>query len=130
MENLAGVSAETASVKPVSNAHSIWEIVNHLLAWLNEVTSELEGKKYVTLKGDADWPPVTDSSTAAWDATVKNLAVSHARLCEKIDALSDDQLRAKVEGKDWDLRTVFRGIASHSLYHAGQIGLLKKAAAA
>jgi len=128
MENLNGVSAEVAVAKPLQSAHSIWEIVNHLLAWLNEVGAGLDGKKYVTLQGDADWPPVADRSAAAWDATVKELTASHALLCKKIDALSDVQLRAKVEGKDWDLRTVLRGIASHSLYHAGQIGLLKRAA--
>jgi uncharacterized damage-inducible protein DinB len=128
MENLAGVSAEIAAAKLVPGAHSIWEIVNHLLAWQNEVAAGLSGKQYVTLQADADWPPVKDRSAASWDTTVKELGASHARLCEKVDALSDDQLRAKVEGKDWDLRTALRGIASHSLYHAGQIGLLKRAA--
>jgi len=128
MENLKGVSAEIAAANHVPHAHSIWEIVNHLLAWQNEVAAGLDGKSYVTLSGDADWPPVIDKTQAAWDATVKELAASHERLCDKISGLSDDQLRAKVEGKDWDLRVVLRGIASHSLYHAGQIGLLKRAA--
>src|SRR5580700_939308 len=30
MENLKGVSAEVAAAKPVTGAHSIWEIINHL----------------------------------------------------------------------------------------------------
>jgi hypothetical protein len=128
MENLKGVSAEVAAANHVPRTHSIWELVNHLLAWQNEVAAGLDGKSYVTLSGDADWRPVTDKSQAVWDATVKELAASHERLCDKIAGLSDDRLRAKVEGKDWDLRVVLRGIASHSLYHAGQIGLLKRAA--
>lgn len=127
-ENLEGISAEMAGSKPFAATHSIWEIVNHLLAWQNEVAAGLDGKSYVTLSGDGDWPPVSDKRPAAWDATVRELAASHGRLCEKIAGLSDDRLRAKMEGKDWDQRTVLRGIASHSLYHAGQIGLLKKAA--
>lgn len=137
MENLKGVSAEVAATKPIlspilstsTNAvHSIWEIVNHLLAWQNLTLEVLDGKPYASLQGDADWPRVSAHSEAAWDATVKELAASHARLCSQIDTLSDDQLRANIPGADYPWRVLLRGIANHSLYHAGQIGLLKKAA--
>lgn len=137
MENLEGVSAEVAAAKPICSpilstsgeaAHSIWEIVNHLLAWQNETLEVIDGKPSVTLTGDADWPPVLKPTPSAWNATLENLAASYARLCEKIDMLSNDELRAKLHGKDWALQVMLRGIAEHTLYHAGQIGLLKRAA--
>jgi len=128
MENLKGVSAEMSAANHVLGAHSIGEIVNHLLAWQNEAIQALDGKPYVTLKGDADWPRVSDRSSSAWDATVKELAASHARLCSLIDALSDERLRENIPGVDYPWRVLLRGIAEHNLYHAGQIGLLKKAA--
>lgn len=127
MENLNGVSAEVAA-KPIARAHSIWEIVNHLLAWQNETLEVLDGKPYASLQGDADWPPVLEKSPQAWDATVKELAASHARLSKRLDTLSDHELRANVPGQDYSWRVLLRGIANHTLYHAGQIGLLKKAA--
>lgn len=133
MENLKGVSAEVAAARPVYSpksevTHSIWEIVNHLLAWQNETLAVIDGKPSVTLTGDADWPPVLEPTPSAWDATLKNLSASYAQLCEKIDMLSNDELRAKLHGKDWALQVMLRGIAEHTLYHAGQIGLLKKLA--
>jgi len=130
MENLNGVSAEVASAKLKTSAdvHSIWEIVNHLLAWQNETLEVLGGKPYVSLQGDADWPPVTDKSSQAWDATVKSLAASHARLTARLDTVADEDLRRNVPGQEYAWRVLLRGIANHSLYHAGQIGLLKKAA--
>jgi hypothetical protein len=133
MENLTGVSFEAAAAKPIlsksaDGVHSIWEIVNHLLAWQNEVLEVLGGNPYVSLQGDADWPPVRDRSSPRWDATVKELAASHARLCSRIDTISDDQLRGNVPGQEYSWRVLLRGIANHTLYHAGQIGLLKKVA--
>lgn len=128
MENLKGVSAEVVAAKPVPGAHSIWEIVNHLLAWQNETVAVLGGKLYVSLQGDADWPPVRDQSQTAWDTTITQLTTSHAQLCDRVDALPDIQLRANVVGQDYSWSVLLRGIANHTLYHAGQIGLLKKAA--
>jgi uncharacterized damage-inducible protein DinB len=128
MENLAGVSAEIAAAKPVPGAHSIWEIVNHLLAWQNEGLAVIDGKPYVSLAGDGDWPPVTDPSSRAWEATVKELAASHEQLCSRVGTLSDERLREHKPDSKYVLLVFLRGIADHNLYHAGQIGLLKRAA--
>jgi hypothetical protein len=133
MENLNGVSAEVAAAKPAlfstnDGAHSIWEIANHLLAWQNFAAAVLDGEPYVTLKGDADWPPVVDKSAAAWEATVKELAASHGRLCSRIDGLTDGRLRETIPGADYPWRVLLRGVGEHNLYHAGQIGLLKRSA--
>jgi uncharacterized damage-inducible protein DinB len=127
MENLKGVSAEVAAAKPVTGAHSIWEIINHLLAWQNETVAVLGGKLYVSLQGEADWPPVREPSQAAWDTTLNELTFSHTRLCDRLNALSDVQLRENVPGQDYSWGVLLRGISNHTLYHAGQIGLLKSA---
>jgi uncharacterized damage-inducible protein DinB len=131
MENLKGVSAEVAAAKPIlsktnASVHSIWEIVNHLLAWQNETLEVLGGKPYASLQGNADWPPVSARNEAAWDAKVKELALSHERLTKRFDTLSDDELRAHVPGQEYSWRVLLRGIGNHTLYHAGQIGLLKR----
>ena len=33
LELLAGMSARTAAVRPIKNAHTIWEILPHIAAW-------------------------------------------------------------------------------------------------
>lgn len=128
MENLSGVSAEIAAAKPVNNAHSIWEIVNHAAAWHRAVIEVMDGSSYVTLTGDADWPPMPDDrGEEAWAAAVENLATSHKGLCERLIAVEDEKLRERVPGVDYSWKALLHGIKDHNLYHAGQIGLLKRA---
>ncbi len=125
MENLAGLTAEVAAAKPVVGAHSIWEIVNHLTAWHRAVVGYADGGSYVTLTGEADWP----APSGEWADAVAELESSHAAVIDRVKQASDERLKENVPGADYSWRVLFRGIASHSLYHAGQIGLLKKAAA-
>ena len=44
MESLQGVDAQTAAAKPLANAHSIWEIVNHVSAWEDAIRHRLAGE--------------------------------------------------------------------------------------
>jgi len=41
----------------------------------------IDGKPYVTLKGDADWPPMS----GVWSEAVARLEAAHAKLIEKLD---------------------------------------------
>jgi uncharacterized damage-inducible protein DinB len=123
MENLAGVTAEVAASKPVANAHSIWEIVSHLAAWQKAVISVMDGSSYVMLTGDADWPPVEGK----WEDAVAELESSHAAIIERLESATDERLKENLPGVDYSWRVFLWGIAAHSLYHAGQIGLLKRA---
>ncbi len=125
MENVRGVSEDAARAKPLAGAHSIWEIVNHVAAWYGEAIAVVDGKQYESLKDDADWPPIN----GAWTDAVARLEASHATLIGKIAGLSDDALKGHRPGDKYPLRILLRGIAEHDLYHAGQIGLLKRACA-
>ena len=72
-ETLAGVSAEMAAARPLSAAHSIWEVVLHIAAWQSAVGRRLEGDR-AQLPGEEDWPPVTETSEATWGEAKNALA--------------------------------------------------------
>ena len=124
MENLRDVSDTAAAAKPMQGAHSIWEIVNHLAAWQKFAVAVIDGAKYETLKGEADWPP----AHGEWSAAMWALETSFNDLVSRLEGFSDEKLKEKVPGADYAWRVLLRGIAEHALYHAGQIGLLKRAA--
>ena len=42
LESLEAVSAEQAAQRPISNAHTIWEIATHALAWQDYAARALE----------------------------------------------------------------------------------------
>jgi len=126
-ELLADVSAKSAATRPIANAHSIWEIVNHVLAWHVGVRRRVEGE-VVELTGVREWPPVSDTSASSWQVTLDTLEKSYRDLMSTVARLDDSHLYATVRGGTSTVYFQLHGLIQHDLYHAGQIALLKKAA--
>ena len=117
---LRDVSASAACARPLPGAHTIWEILLHLVAWHEWAVGKLDGGDP---RVEADgWVVVPDTSEAAWNAARVRLDSSHGRLVARIRALPDER-SARVEA-------ALRFILHHDVYHAGQIGLLRRAGAA
>jgi hypothetical protein len=51
MELLRDVEAEEAAARPVTAAHSIWELVGHSTAWSRFVERRLLGEEYKVSEG-------------------------------------------------------------------------------
>ena len=125
-EALAGVTAGQAAARPIARAHSIWEIVLHLLSASRVVCRRLEGEP-ADATGAEDWPPVVETNEAAWSKLKEALAESQRELLAGVSSLSDAALdRPIVEGFATVYRTL-HGHAQHVAYHAGQIMALRKA---
>lgn len=126
-ETLSGVDAATAAARPLPGAHSIWEIVHHLTVWNEVPRRRLDGERLENLLAERDWPPVADTSPAAWRAALAALDEAHAALHARVLDLAEDQLDAPVAGSDPTVRGMLLGILQHNTYHAGQVALLCKA---
>jgi len=128
LELLANVDAAQAAMRPVKNAHTIWELVLHIAAWDDAVLRRTSGKP-VTLTDEENFPPVKDTSEGAWRKAVAQMKDKHDALIKGVTAFSDTDLTKQVPGKSGDhynFYYMFSGIVQHELYHAGQIALLKK----
>lgn len=128
LELLAGVNAATAAARPIANAHSIWEILLHVRAWDDAVLRRIGGSA-VKLSDEENFPAVKDTSEAAWRRTLESLKQTHTALVKAVAAFPDSRLQDSVPGKTqdyYDFYYMFSGVVQHELYHAGQIGLLKK----
>jgi uncharacterized damage-inducible protein DinB len=126
-ELLDGVTAEQAAAKPIPNAHSIWELINHIIAWEQIATRRLEGEGEIEIPDEINFPPVTDASEAAWQATLQALEASHRSLREAVKKIDDARLEEIAPGASYSIYFLLHGVIQHDLYHAGQISLLKKA---
>ncbi len=125
---LTGVKARQAAAHPIAGAHSIWELVLHITAWDAMIIKRASGMA-ARMSAKQNFPPVEDSSEAAWQATLQQLALTQQRLVATVAAFPDSRLDERVPGKIAGYHTFyysFSGIAQHDLYHAGQIALLKK----
>jgi uncharacterized damage-inducible protein DinB len=125
LELLADVDAARAAALPISNAHSIWELTLHIAAWLDAVRRRLHGDP-AQLDATQDFPPVTAFSAAAWADARERLISQYEALRQVIEAMPTEDLERKVPGHDYTARFLLEGVIQHSLYHAGQIALLKK----
>jgi uncharacterized damage-inducible protein DinB len=126
MELLADVTASQANQRPIPDAHTIWELVNHMRSVALIVYRRITATPPTGGPEEADFPEVTDTSEAAWKRSVDDLGTTHRALRSAIEALPDSRLSEKLEGG----ATVYsnlHGQVQHDLYHAGQIAILKKA---
>ena len=126
-EVLAGVTAEQAASRPVAGAHSIWELVRHIAAWERFARERITDWKVHEVPVEQDWPPVTDTSEAAWTAALDELVRGHGALLEAISSLDEEMLDQIIEGAPYSAYFLLHGVIQHDLYHAGQIAVLKKA---
>lgn len=129
MEALDGVDSSAASARPLANAHSIWELVNHIQAWNRIIVEWLRDRPAdVALGSREDFPAVSDASESAWRRTLEELMATEKELERAVAALTDEHLRKTVPGRKYDFHTVCAGLPHHFTYHAGQISILKKSA--
>lgn len=128
LELLEDVSAERAAARPITDAHSIWEIVLHVAAWQEFAAEAVEGGSMpIDLADEANWPPVSDAGEAAWREAVARVGDAGRRLRLALRKLSDEDLERIVPGREYNFYFLLHGVVQHGLYHAGQVALLKKA---
>jgi uncharacterized damage-inducible protein DinB len=126
-ELLAGVEAGPAAAHPIAGAHSIWELVTHITYWLDAAARRLGGEAVDPLH-DEDWPATPQPTAAAWRAALAALQASHERLLAAVRRLDEISLDGPVPGHPYTRYVLVHGVLQHTLYHAGQTGLPKRAA--
>jgi len=126
---LHDVTADEARAHPIPGAHSIWDIVLHLDAWVQLFSGAVRGipmPSWAAMPEEQDWPPPEAASEGAWERCVSSLIQHHAEFAEAIAAFADERLESLVPGRAYDFNRLFQSASLHAAYHAGQIALLKK----
>ena len=126
MTLLDGVTADQALQKPIREGHSIWELTLHIGAWENVVRRRISGEVLPDLPPEENWETIYDTSPAGWAAALDRLRERHEALRSAMHAFSDEQLNETVPAKDYSYYVLLHGVVQHTLYHAGQISLLRK----
>ena len=126
IEILEGVTAQQAVGYPLAGGHSIWELALHLAAWMRAVLRRLEGDP-AQLTDDENFPAVTDSGKRAWEEARESIKQAHAELRSAILLLDNSRLDEPIIENMSSIYVTLHGVIQHSLYHAGQIAILKKA---
>lgn len=125
-ELLQDVTAEQASARPVAGAHSIRELVLHVAAWERVARRRLEGEAAQIYNTPEDWP-AEDPSEDGWRAALKRLREENAKLRAAVLRLDDAKLDEPIFEGMSSVYVTLHGVVQHTLYHAGQIAVVRKA---
>jgi uncharacterized damage-inducible protein DinB len=126
--SLRRLSAAEATWRPAKGRHNIWEIAVHCAYWKYTVRRRILGEKRGSF-------PLTGSNwfyrhgvegDAVWKADLALLHETHRSLRAAVASLTPRDLRKRSATGTWTLLQMIEGAASHDLYHAGQIQLLKR----
>ena len=125
-EVMAGVSGEAALERPLPKAHTIAEVVAHATTWFEVVDLRLKSET-PKVSDEQDWPQVTGLTEGDW-SELRERSLDRARtLVETVRGLSPEILEQARPGLSDTWFELISGELQHILYHAGQVGLLKKA---
>jgi uncharacterized damage-inducible protein DinB len=125
-EVIADMSAADAAAYPVNGAHSVWELVHHMTAWVRAVDSRVKGH-VCELEGETDWPPVREASEKAWAAARDDLHRAQSELVATLRTSGDSMLSTITPNRDYDLEHLLDGLVQHHAYHTGQMAIIKNA---
>jgi uncharacterized damage-inducible protein DinB len=119
-ELLARISREIATTRPVPGAHSISELLQHLLLWNERIRNTSDSTPLPPWKAEKDWaePPI------AWKELVTRWSQSRELLEEKMRNFPVEDLAKQVPGRKYPYETLFHGVVEHTIYHSGQIAMV------
>jgi hypothetical protein len=125
---IRGVSARAALWRPAPRRHCIWDLVLHTAYWKCMVRRRLLRDPDIAFpRGGANWPALPDRpDAAAWKRDRALLDEQHTLLHDAIAGLKPAYLGRRGWRSKWRVKAEIYGIASHDLYHAGQIQILKR----
>jgi len=126
--SLRGLTPRAALWRPARGRHCIWELVLHTAYWKYIVRRRLERDPDLDFpRAGSNWLPLPQRPDAAsLRRDVALLREQHRLLRETIARFPVRRLRQKGWRSRWSNMQHIYGIASHDLYHAGQIQLIKR----
>ena len=120
---IGDIDEEHARRQAASGAHTIWELVLHITAWLRISRERLSATQARDIGPEEDWPAMGESwqhALSCLDSEIRALQIS-------IRNFSEDRLQACAPAREpQTFYHLLHGVIQHSAYHVGQIALLKK----
>ncbi|MGB7212427.1 MAG: DinB family protein [Gemmatimonadales bacterium] len=125
---LRGLRAAGALRRPAPGRHNIWELVLHCAYWKFVVRRRITEDQTLTFpRTGSNFPELPAiANDAVWKRDRALLKREHDLLRETIAGCTPAMLRRRLGNKSFNGGETVIGIASHDLYHAGQIQLIRR----
>jgi uncharacterized damage-inducible protein DinB len=126
-EILAETDEAKVFVRPNAEAHSLADLLYHMLTWaeFTQKRIEKEAIENMTALEAMDWR-VIDPAQHSWKKGVAALKASHKKIIDLLQSKEDAFLEEKVDYRKYNFRFLLNGLIQHNIYHLGQVAYASK----
>jgi uncharacterized damage-inducible protein DinB len=127
MKLLGGVDPFMVYKKPAGEAHSMIDLLYHMLNWTAFTVSRLERNETSDEEFEnLDWR-IIDPEKHVWDKGLAAFKSSNDRILEILGNEPDDFFLDGIVGaRTYNFRYLLHGLIQHHIYHSGQIAYVNK----
>lgn len=113
--------------QPTPGAHSLIELLYHMLTWAEFTLKRIEKDDAYDLAAfeKIDWREI-DPSVHNWDEGLAALLATQQQIIALLHTKDDDFLEEIVDFRNYNFRFLLNGLIQHNIYHAGQVAYLAK----
>ena len=119
-ELLAKISAELATKAPAPGAHTISELLQHLLLWNERIRNTSESSPMPKWEAEKEWA----EAAIPWNELVGRWNRSRDLLEDRMRSFPEEDLGNQTPGRNYPYEFLLRGIVQHAIYHGGQIAMV------
>ncbi len=119
-ELIAKTSLEEATTPPTPGAHSILELLQHLLLWNERIRNTSDSTPLQKWEPEKEWA----EPAIPWNELEARWNKSRDLLEERIRNFPVADLGKQVPGRNYPYETLLPGIVQHTIYHCGQIAMV------
>tara|TARA_R110002012_G_scaffold11112_5_gene49899 strand:+ start:176 stop:634 length:459 start_codon:yes stop_codon:yes gene_type:complete len=124
-DTLSRITAAQAHQRPLKSGNTIWEIVNHLIAWRENVLKRVQGEVLETPANNYI-KKIEDASEEAWQQTLNALETTQKEWLYFLSTFPEADFEKEYPTNKHSYYKHIHGIIQHDAYHLGQIVLLAK----
>ncbi len=125
IDTLKNITAEKAQKRIAQGSNNIWEIVQHIISWRQNVLQRLEGKDMNTPAHNY-FEKIENKSTEDWKNTMKTIALTHKQWIRFLENFKTSNFDKIYTPNEMTYYEHIHGILQHNAYHLGQIVMLSK----
>ncbi len=124
-DTLSRITPNQASQRPIKDGNTIWEIVNHLIAWRQNVLKRVQGE-VLQIPENNYIEKINHTSADAWRNTLEALETTQKEWLYFLSTFKETDFINEYPVNKLTYYQHIHGIIQHDAYHLGQIVLLAK----
>jgi len=124
---LEEVDIKKIYTKPGNSAHSLIELLYHMITWADFTLKRIQEVDDMDLAvfEKMDWR-VVNPKTHSWKKGLAEFKGIHKKIITLLEKKDDLFLKEKVDYRKYNFRFLLNGLIQHNIYHLGQIAYVKK----